>query len=330
MSEFSDAIELIHGTTNLFGTDGRSTYRRLARAVHPDRCPPGHERIAAEAFSRLNQLWAEHQGESTITTRRHTYRLGRRLSDRDIVEQYELAWDTDGAGVLTLPRRPADNDLVATEAAALRRLSTGDAKYYAYVPQLVESFRHRDAGTRTVRRAVVSTLPADGMIDLATVRASYPDGVDPRDAAWMWRRLLVALGYAHRCGVIHGAVLPENVLIQPEDHGVVLANWHYAACQPTDRIPAMVARYIDWYPPEIPAKEKPTPATDICLASRTMADLVGNRLPAPLRAFVVGCTLPSQRRRPQDAWKLLAEFDDLLDRLYGTRKFRPFQVLNNR
>ncbi len=31
-------------------------------------------------------------------------------------------------------------------------------------------------------------------------------------------------------------------------------------------------------------------------------------------------------RRPQDAWRLLAELDDLLGRLYGPRRFRPFAM----
>jgi hypothetical protein len=49
-----------------------------------------------------------------------------------------------------------------------------------------------------------------GFHSLAEVRAAFPAGIDPQDAAWMWRRLLVAVGAAHRAGVIHGAVLPET------------------------------------------------------------------------------------------------------------------------
>ena len=53
---------------------------------------------------------------------------------------------------------------------------------------------------------------------------------------------------------------------------------------------------------------------------------MGGRAPAPLRAFLRGCTLPNPAARPQDAWSLLAELDDLLDRLYGPRAFRPFTM----
>jgi len=55
-----------------------------------------------------------------------------------------------------------------------------------------------------------------------------------------------------------------------------------------------------------------------------MTELTGPHLPAALTAFARGCQLASPRRRPGDAWTLLAELDDLLGRLYGPRRFRPF------
>jgi hypothetical protein len=57
-----------------------------------------------------------------------------------------------------------------------------------------------------------------------------------------------------------------------------------------------------------------------------MAELIGGRAPAGIAAFARGCLLASPGRRPQDAWRLLAEFDELLERLYGPRTFRPFAM----
>jgi serine/threonine protein kinase len=141
----------------------------------------------------------------------------------------------------------------------------------------------------------------------------------------MWRRLLVAIGAAHRAGVIHGAVLPEHVLIHPAEHGLVLIDWCYSG-QPGQPLPAIVARYCDWYPPEILARRPAGPDIDIWLATSCITELTGNRMPARLAAFCRGCQLASPARRPQDSWQLLAELDDLLGRLYGPRKFRPFVI----
>src|SRR5262249_28420827 len=149
---------------------------------------------------------------------------------------------------------------------------------------------------------------------------------DPRDAAWMWRRLLGALGAAHRSGLVHGAVLPENVLIEPDQHGLVLANWCYAANGPGERIAGVVARYQEWDPPAVAARQPPGPGTDIHLATRMMVALIGERLPPELALFARGCTIRALAGRPDDAWRLLAELDELLERLYGPRRFRPFAL----
>jgi hypothetical protein len=93
-----------------------------------------------------------------------------------------------------------------------------------------------------------------------------------------------------------------------------------------DHVPAMVPRYVDWYPPEVHKRQAPGPGTDIAMAARSMIALMGEHAPAALVAFAKGCTLPSLQARPDDAWQLLAELDDVLERLYGARKFRPLDL----
>jgi serine/threonine protein kinase len=188
------------------------------------------------------------------------------------------------------------------------------------VPPIRETFVHRDA-TTGIDRAVNVFEPVSGFVSLASVREAFPAGIDARDAAWMWRRLLVALGIAHRAEVVHGAVVSDNVLIQPEEHGLMLVNWCYAALGPDDLVPALIGRYRDWYAPEIPARGQPTPGSDIYLATRCLSELLVDGAPAAIGRFVLGCLRPSPAARPQDAWHLLAEFDELLERVYGPRSF---------
>ncbi|MDN3353317.1 molecular chaperone DnaJ [Actinomadura sp. DC4] len=317
----SEAVRLIEAArtpVDLFGDDGTRAYRRLARLVHPDAGGP------REAFDRLTSLWRAY-GPVTITTRRGTYPLGATPVRGDLANLYDA-----GEAVVKIARDPAVNDLLEREAIALRQLpKDGDGRFLPYVPRLVESFRHRDETTGLERR-VNAIGRLEGFRPLTEVRAAYPDGVDPRDVAWMWRRLLVGLGFAHGAGVLHGAVLPEHVLIHPREHGLVLVDWCYSVpgCHPDrgDRVPAMVTRRADWYPPEVAARRPAGAGTDIYLATRCMTYLMGDRAPRPLRAFARGCLLTAENRRPQDAWRLLGELDDLLERLYGPRRFRPFHL----
>jgi serine/threonine protein kinase len=310
-------IESARGPADLFGDDAARSYRRLARLTHPDTSPSWARTQAA--FCRLASLWQQHRDGS-----------GTLVAEGDIANLYE-----DARGLLKITRDPADNDLIDREFAALTQLrARGDARFVPYIPRLTGSERQRDPATGTVRGASILDR-LDGFVSLAAVRRAYPGGLDPRDAAWIWRRLLVALGFAHRAGVIHGAVLPPHVMIHPAEHGLVLVDWCYSVCTRGDRIPAIVARYRDWYPPEVLARQAPGPGTDIYLATRCMTDLVASppgrgsaQTPERRRLgmFAGGCALPQPSRRPQDAWRLLGELDDLLERLYGPRRFRPFAM----
>ncbi|QXJ25177.1 molecular chaperone DnaJ [Actinomadura graeca] len=332
-----DALARLAGArtpAGLFGDDAEEAaqrYRRLARLVHPD-ATGGRTR---EAFIRLNELWRAYTDADphVVTTRRHSYRLDGDPIGGDLAELYAAEPGTPPRRMLLkMPRDPRDSDLIEREAVALRQLpKDGDGRFLPYVPRIVESFRHRDASTGALRQ-VNALVALDGFHTLAEVGRAHPGGLDPRDAAWMWRRLLVGLGFAHRAGVLHGAVLPDHVLVHPGEHGLVLVDWCYsvpgcyAGTDPSGRVPAMVGRYEDWYPPEVPARQAASPATDIFMATRCMTRLMGAEAPTAMRSFARGCLLRAQNRRPADAWRLLAELDELLERLYGPRRFRPFRM----
>jgi hypothetical protein len=153
--------------------------------------------------------------------------------------------------------------------------------------------------------------------------------------AWMWRRLLIVLGFAHACGVIHGAVLPTHVLIQPEQHGLALVDWSYAVSDPEmgEHIPAISSAYQAWYPPEVLAKETPTTSTDLYMGAACMLYLLGGdpvtgvvpeSTPQRIQSFFRGVALKKPAQRPQNALALLDEFNDLIQQLWGPRAFRAF------
>jgi serine/threonine protein kinase len=309
---FDEAVAAIDRATSLAELGGEDAYRRLLKVVHPD-VAPAEARVTATRIAA--KLTALRGAQRTLTTRRATYRLGDLIARGDLADLIAL----DDDKLLKLPRRPADNDLMRAEATALATLRRdGDPRHRAYAPQVIETFVHEDgAGARRealVLERLTGFVPLTGMLHK----------LDARDVAWMWRRLLTGLGWAHRAGLVHGAVLPEHVLIQPEEHGVVLVDWCYSVT-PGTPVPAIVSRYRATYPPEVLAKQPATAAIDIYQAGGLMLALI-EEPPAALRRFVAGCRYAAPRMRPQDAWQLLAEFDELLEKLYGPRKFRHFTV----
>jgi hypothetical protein len=338
---FDEALAAVAAATTqaeLLGTDPLAAarrYRLLVRLLHPDTAPPGRSAEATTATAALNALRAPTAPPpNTLATGHHRYTTGDPHSTGDlaVLRRARAAPHRDPRTeldvLLKIPYSPADNDLIAREATALVRLARhGDPRFHAYAPTLVETFRYTDpADPSGPVRQVNSLLRLDGFHPLTDLLTAWPQGLDARDVAWIWRRLLVALGYAHRAGVRHGAVLPEHVLIHPEQHGLVLVDWCYSVTGDRAPLPALVERHRHRYPPEVIARDAATEATDIHLASLCMAELMGDRAPRALGAFVTGSTLAQERRRPHDAWRLLAELDDLLDRLYGPRTFRPLQL----
>ncbi|SCL23562.1 hypothetical protein GA0070616_2749 [Micromonospora nigra] len=318
-----EAVRLVAAARDddeLFGGDApERRYRELVAALHPDRlgrADPQTRADASDAFVRVTTRW-----RSRGITVLRGYRCGRPAYSGDLADLYDVGADR----LLKLPRDPHDNDLMAREERALRTLAErGDPRWLPYVPRLVDSFAHRDTTTGAHRRiTVLATAP--GLRSLVEVKRAYPDGLDPRDVAWMWRRLLVALGLAHRAGVVHGAVLPPHVLVEPDAHGVVLVDWCFSA-EPGGLVPAMVPGHEDWYPPEVPDRHPCGPGTDIFLATRCMTWLMGRHAPRELLTFAQGCRQRFLRARPDDAWRLLRELDEVLHRLYGPRTFRPFTL----
>ncbi|GIF35692.1 hypothetical protein [Actinoplanes xinjiangensis] len=268
-------------------------YRRWAKLIHPDTVGAQRRATATDAFATLSALYKAREKSDWRTNP---------WGSGDVAELY-----VDGDRLIKVPRSPADNDLMETEATALRKLWTdGDPRFRPYAPRLIETFVHEDDQRR--RRWVNVLERQRGMGSLAEIKGDL--GV--RDAAWIWRRLLIAIGWAHRAGVVHGAVLPEHVLIHPGRRGLVLVDWCYAGHRPA----AIVKAREDHYPPEVRHDRTAGPATDIYMATVLMTRLMGSRMPVPLRRFAAGCTYDAPRMRPQDAWALLGELDDIIPRQY--------------
>ncbi len=335
----------------------RSIFHHLSKAIHPDRYTRFDDiQLAQRSMARLNHLWAEARNGIKagryaawatapatiyISTRQRAYEVGALIGTDEICQRYTCHFDQNGAtqaGVFKIARTPDDNDLVRVEAKALRylRADRNLERLFPFVPQVFDSFLYDDGASAPRQANIVGRLPS--VYSLEEIRAQYPHGVDPKDVAWLWRKLLIALGFAHARGILHGAVLPPHILIEPDQHGLVLDNWLYALPEPIDpaaHLTAIVSAYETWYPPEILAKQPPRPGFDIFMGARSMVYLLGGDplagevptvVPKAIASFFRGCLLPAPNDRPQQAWDLLNEFTQLIERLWGPRTFRPFAM----
>lgn len=348
-----DLLDLLHRATmpeDVFGSlppDGRAALRRryheLVATAHPDRNP---QQVAAAneacgALRRWYELAQQRVADGTygLTPRIEVVTHQRRYVGHAPPVHGDLCdlYPASGAGeavLLKIARNGRNNDLLANEARTLRQLARelDGQPLRAHFPTLVESFLLRDQAG--VQRQGNVLLAETGYITLADVLRAYPSGIAAADAAWMFNRLLAALGVAHDQGIVHGAVLPPHVLIRPADHNGMLIDWCYSVPSGTALL-ALSPPYAAHYPPEVAAKLPATPATDLYMAARCMLLLLGGQgasleppasVPPAVRALLRACLLPSPQRRAQDAWQLFDDFRTILLDLYGPPTFRPFAM----
>lgn len=333
----------------------KSGYRHFLKPLHPDRYQDDDaKRLATEAFTHLGKLHEEalaaikrgHYGEAAhlavIHTRKGEHRIIAKAGQGDLSATF-FAESRKGLrtqqSFCKIVNDPRDGDLLTNEARALKVLNSSVVaeEWQPYLPQLIETFIYSEAGKPRRQANVLNRL--EGFYSLEAIRQRFPNGLSPLHVAWIWRRLLMVLGVAHDNGVIHGAVFARHVMILPEQHGLTLVDWCYASIADDQQHPplkAIVSDHRDWYPEEVFAKQAPSPATDIVLAARTMIWLLGGdpvsgtmplTIPYQMRAFFKGCLLQKQSMRPQNAWLLFKEFDELLEDIggeYFPRRFREF------
>lgn len=232
-------------------------------------------------------------------------------------------------------RNPADETLLISEAMTIGALrSELPADVLPFLPEILH-VGPDDGGDWQTQFAAL-----DGFYSLEQVKEKH-GGLDPRDAAWMFRRLLFVLAHTEKAGYLHRAPLPPHVMVHPEKHGLVLVDWTNAIALETDESPidppaprATVrkpAGYEAWYGTD---SEFVGPS-DIFLAALTMIWLMGgdpidrtlhDGADRKTRAFFGALTHTNWLSRPDEPFQVLEAYTDLIEELYGPRRFRPFSM----
>lgn len=322
-------------------SEAKMLYRRFASLVHEDKHQNSPEdlAIAKEAFQLLSKFWIEAQERITagtygtkvvtvktsavIASQKHKYTIGEVIAGGDLTSVYGGENEAGVKVIVKVSRTPAVNDLVTNEASvAADLLERSLPIYQAFFPHLIESFRVRD---KVVRQVNVFEDNRNGKVyPLTEIVANYPQGIDPRHFVWIFKRLLSMLDYTHRCGWVHGAILPTHVLVRPSDHGVLLVDWSYA--RKFDQcIPAISPGYRGFYAPEVLAKRPAGPFTDLYMAAKCMEYILGGEtaagIPGPFLRLLDACLVPNPARRLSSAFGLFEEVIVSARTVYGAPRF---------
>lgn len=303
-----------------------SIYAKYAILCHPDSVD---HILAAETFKLLSQKKDERlNGKfTTITAKSGTYEVRENPTFKgDIADFYVTR---DGTKLLKVGRSAKSKDLFNNEYKVLKTLNTDetrDSKMATYYHFIDGAFTISEGG---IDRSCHVFNHDPALFSLVQVHEKYPN-LDPRHWAWMFKRLLVSLAWTHKQGYVHGAVLPEHILVNRDTHGAKLIGWSHAV-KIGEVITSIPGGKKAQYPQRVLDKQPATPEIDLYMAGELGKWMLGNHLDMgndsmiPIRSYLRTFSLPKSKL-PGGAWDFHVILDELLQRMYGKPKFIKLEI----
>lgn len=114
-----------------------------------------------------------------------------------------------------------DEQLLIDEAASI-----WDLRHFG-IPAMRNIIRLKDDSIALV----MSYVPGPTLAEIIDEKKS----LDAEHVAWITERIINILKYLHFHGVVHGDVKPQNIIIQPENHSVVLVDYGLSLIRPSTK-----------------------------------------------------------------------------------------------
>ncbi len=361
MSRFTDVFGPLTGSD--IGEKKRvlkKQYAILAKMTHPDRVPPSETLLANAVFAELSTCYrraldaleggvydnsfiparggATMNTVVTVSSGSATYQLDTEPYRRGDFSNIHLGESTNGTRIFAkIAVDPTMNPYLVNEANVLAHVSKEVTmkSISLFMPALLDSVILTESGNEQYRVNLYEYRP--GFVSLTEIREAYPRGLPPEDAAWIWRRVLGQTLAASMLKSVHGAIVPDHVLVNPLTHEPLHIGWAHSVLRPLKRdakLTTVIDRFRDWYPPEVFNREVPSHQTDLFMAGKTMVYLLGgdvardrfpSHVPAPVVHTVQRCLRAKVEERPRDGFVLMQEFSNVIEKLWG-RTYRPLRL----
>jgi len=203
---------------------------------------------------------------------------------------------------------PQDEMILMEEAKAI-----WDLRHYA-IPSVRDILKLDDGSLALV----MSYIPGSTLEEIVKKNGH----LDAETVCWITERILNALRYLHFHGVVHGDVKPQNIIVQPDKHMVVLVDYGLSLIRPA--ADSSAKGYTPFYAsPEQVAGMTLLPESDFYSLGMTMIAALGGDLgrkrvpedlPDPVCDFIRKLVAHDILDRPR--W----DKEDLIETLQEIRK----------
>lgn len=281
----------------------KAAYQALMKQHHPDHS--GNEKKAKEinlAYEVLSDAAKKKEYDKSIADRSGTiigsYRVLEAIAEGGFGSTYK------GEHILTKDPvcikhcsmiSPAHDAILIQEMKSI-----WDLRHYAM--PVMRDLQRLDDGSLALIMSYIPGFTLEQIVEKA-------GKIEPETTAWITERILNALLYLHHHGVIHGDIKPQNIIIQPKSHSVVLVDFGLAMVKPGSS-----AKSIGYTPvfasPEQIAGKALLPASDYYSTGMLMVYALngGKRMdkkqvpttvPDPMVNFISSLTKSDVLSRPQ-------------------------------
>jgi len=209
---------------------------------------------------------------------------------------------------------PQDEEILVQEAKTI-----WDLRHYS-IPSMKGMLKLEDGSLALI----MSYIPGPTLEQIIKKNKK----LDPEHVAWITERSLNALKYLHYNGVVHGDVKPQNIIVQPENHMIVLVDYGLSIIRPSSssKSPGYTPLFA---PPEQIAGKTLLPESDFYSLGMTMIYALGGDIekrlvpentPSSLCSFIKKMIVYDILKRPNwDKEDLAEELQDIRMKEFGRK-----------
>jgi len=299
-----------------------SAYRTLAKETHPD--SPGGD------LARFRAITAAYDVLSNAD-KRAEYDTGLRPGVGTVIGNYEVESVIAEGGFGTTYK---GRHVITEEPVCIKHCSEvsvmHDAVLIAEAKSIWDMCHYALPAMRDMQRLednslalIMSYIPGPTLEQVVEKAGK----LEPEDVAWITDRILNVLLYLHHHGIVHGDLKPQNVIVQPDQHSLVLVDFGLTLVKPTSSTKSM--GYTPYFaPPEQIDGNTLLPASDfyslgmIMIYTLSGGDMkaveklkVPTTAPDALCSFIKRLIVKDVLARPQgDLWE---EFREVRKKAFG-------------
>lgn len=300
--------------------DAKTLYKKYSMLCHPDL---SKDKDSKEVFQLLIKKYDEFfkpKNLITVTTKTAKYSVY-----KDIYRVADIAnlYRTECDKLIKVTKMPKYSSMLEKEYEILGEVRPETEKILSLsFPKPLEKFKFPGGNL-----AIVFDCFEQDEFTLQEVKSKHPN-LDYKHFGWIMNRVLTAIAGTHLSGYVHGAITPDNFVINPTTHRGTLTNWVHSV--KVGEVLKTGSPYKQFYPPEVLAKKFVSNETDLYMAGKLGIFLLGgdlesnqipNDVPEPIKSFIKALVVQKQKFRPDDAYYVFKSFRDILKIVFGPPKF---------